>query len=152
MKQARSEGLNINLPSMPWWVREDVGGILRSENNRFPWNYEKLFTFTHRTAIRNRKISKGQRIHESVIDRIRDQTLQPPYTPKATGNLIPQFWKLIDEPQWKEEWIEPWGYEEQTEKEVAFENQAQTVMQIPKDLVPKVHELIIQYQSDIYRG
>ena len=50
MKQAQSEGLNVNLPSMPWWVREDAGGILRYENNRFLWNYEKLFMFTNQTA------------------------------------------------------------------------------------------------------
>ena len=44
-------------------------------------------------------------------------------------------------------------YEERTEEEAlagdetAFENQTQTVMEIPNDLVPVVRELIAKYQT-----
>jgi hypothetical protein len=44
-------------------------------------------------------------------------------------------------------------YEEQTEEEAvaedeaAFEDQSQTVMEIPKELVPKVRELIARHQG-----
>lgn len=63
-------------------------------------------------------------------------------------------------PGWYEERVRKvlMHYEEQSEEEAvaedeaAFENRAQTVMEVPTALVPAVRELLAKYQKESNRG
>jgi hypothetical protein len=137
--EAESKGLKIDLPSMPFWIREHAGSTLRSESHRSFWRFLKYFK---EQKVRN--IIKGQRIHESVVERIRDKTLQPSYIPKATSTA--RFWELIDDPQWQTEWMKLWGFKEQSPEKLVLEDETQ-ILEIPNELVSEVLAMVNKYYN-----
>jgi hypothetical protein len=137
LKEAGAQGLNIDLPAIPFWVREDEGGILRSESHRSVWKFFKKQEV--------RQIRDGQRIHESVIDRIRDQTQQPAYTPKATL-IANNPWETINNQRWRTDWMEPWGFPE-APGTPGFKQETQT-MEIPNELAFEVSAMVQKYYDE----
>jgi Uncharacterized alpha/beta hydrolase domain (DUF2235) len=163
MKEAEATGLNSQLNSMLFWVRENPGAILRQEMS-IVWDLQELWSkWTSKHGTSNRTIKSRQRIHESVVDRILDQTLRPQYTPLVTVDperddplfncrMLLDYRNPIDNSSPKQEWMEEWGFDAPAEEVVGAKEGMRTVMiEIPSELVPKVEELIATYARGVAR-
>jgi hypothetical protein len=110
MKEACARGLPIDLRSAPFWDREVPTRDLRTSNTGF-WEFMEILShwIPKHNAGPGRMITDGERVHESVLVRIRDKSLRLPYIPQATYPAMPKFWEMVDDPLWQQQWLEPWG-------------------------------------------
>jgi hypothetical protein len=110
MKESQKEGLSLDLPTMPFFLIENHGAILRKSDIGY-WKYLENFRRSlGQEKSGPRSILTGQKIHESVIDRINDVTLRPQrYTPIAHSGGGASFWDSVNTPEWQATWLEPWG-------------------------------------------
>jgi len=111
MRAAELHGLPIDLPSMQRWAIENSGMALR-QSATAPWRLldairDLLSHSNRRTAIRTNQ--EGQRIHQSVFERMQNVAVIPPYTPTATNPLIPNFWGQFQNPIELQKWLEDWN-------------------------------------------